>query len=191
MRAAAPWFFVTSEGAEAAMKAKGLQRFCRGTLLLCVAFCGACTTTGVGTGLLASPGKPEAEGPVNFRWNSGLDTTHGDIVAVLRDGRTFHGRFLQVTSATVAQHFDAWTPLGAPYYGGGRGGVYWEPVDAASFATYYSGRIIAQLDGPEGEMMRCVFALEDPVAGPREGGFGDCELTTGERIGYARLQGDD
>lgn len=172
------------------MKARSVERSLRGALVLIVAFGYACTTTGMGTGLLASPGKPEAEGPVNFRWNSGLDTTNGDISAVLPDGRIFRGRFLQVTSSTVAQHFDAWTPLGAPYYGGGRGGVYWEPVDAATFATYYSGRILAQLDGPEGEVMRCVFALEDPVAGPREGGLGDCELTTGERIGYARLMGD-
>jgi hypothetical protein len=173
------------------MKTKGFERFLRSTLLLSVALCCACTTAGVGTGLLASPGKPEAEGSVDFRWSSGFDTTHGDISAVLPDGRVFTGRYLQMTSSSVSQYFDAWSPLGAPYYGGGLGGVYWEPINAAAFATYYSGRVLAQLDGPEGEMMRCVFALEDPVAGPRKGGLGDCELTTGERIGYGRLMRND
>lgn len=173
-----------------------LPRLCRlspaATVLLSSALLvGGCATSGMGTGQLQSPAKPDSEGPVSFRWRTGMNTSEGDISAVLPDGREFSGRFMQVTSATVSQHLDAWSPVGAPYYGGGRGGAYWEPVDATSFATYYSGRIIAQLQGPDGEAIRCMFVLEDPVAGPQSGGLGDCQLSTGERIGYARLVGDD
>lgn len=160
-------------------------------LLACAAlFACGCATSGVGTGRLVSPGKPEAEGNVRFGWRAGMDTTQGDIAATLPDGRRFEGRFLQVTSATVAQQFDAWSTLGAPYYGNWRGGAYWEPVDASSFVTHYTGRVLAQLAGPNDELMRCTFLLEDPVAGPQSGGLGDCELTTGERIDFAQLVSD-
>jgi hypothetical protein len=153
-------------------------------------FIAGCASAGVGTGRLASPGKPEAEGPVSFQWNAGLDTTEGDISAALPDGRRFRGRFVQVTTNTVAQGLDAWSTVGAPYYGNWRGGAYWEPVDARSFVTLYTGRVLAQLDGPDGEVMRCTFLLEDPVAGPQSGGLGDCELSTGERVDFAQLVSD-
>ncbi|MDQ3033599.1 MAG: hypothetical protein M3Y87_14360 [Myxococcota bacterium] len=171
-------------------RARPSFRRTRALLVGAALFALGCASSGVGVGRLTSPGKPEAEGNVVFRWRAGLDATNGDIGASLPDGRRFAGRFLQVTSTTVAQHLDAWSTLGAPYYGNARGGAYWEPVDASSFVTRYTGRVMAQLQGPDDEVMRCLFVLEDPVAGPQSGGLGNCELSTGERIDYARLVGD-
>lgn len=157
--------------------------------LLAIGLAG-CATSGVGSGRLEAPGKPGDEGEVAFRWSTGADRTEGDISAVLPDGRRFEGRFLQITSQTVAQDLNAWSPLGSPYYGGWRGGAYWEPVDATGFVTRYSGRVIAQLEGPSGEQMRCEFVLEDPVSGPDGGGLGGCQLSSGDRIEFARLVGE-
>lgn len=153
----------------------------------------ACSSSGWGSGTLASPGKPGGEGPVVFRWSAGADATSGPIAAVLPDGRRFEGRFVQATSATLDQ---SWGPVGVgwvgPGYGYGWGGSWaYDPYyDSYGYVRHYSGRVIAQLRGPENELMRCFFVLEDPYDGPEEGGMGECELSTGERIDFATLRGE-
>lgn len=144
-----------------------------------------CATSGIGSGSLHSPGKPDGDGAVRFAWDAGVDSTDGEIRAVLPDGRVYEGRFLQVTSTTTM-------PQLGPYWGG------WGPWNGWSggwtgggtgFVTHYTGRVIATLQGSDGERMRCRFQLEDPAAGPAAGGMGDCELSTGEVIRYAVLSG--
>jgi hypothetical protein len=156
-------------------------------LVACVAAAG-CATSGVGRGQVEAPGKPEAEGEAVFVWRADADARRGTIEAVLPDGRDFRGTFLQVTSATVAQDIGPgyWSAAG-PGYGWG----YMAGYDSSTFVRHYSGRVLAQLDGPEGETMRCLFQLARPEDGPASGGMGACELSSGERIEDATLRGED
>lgn len=147
-----------------------------------------CATSGYGSGRVEAPGKPEAEGEATFRWTADADATRGTIRAALPDGRIFRGDFLQVTSTTVAQDLSPyWASWGGPWYGWGYGG----PYDYTTFVRHYSGRVIAQLEGPNGERMRCRFLLARPEDGPQSGGVGDCELSSGETIAYATLRGEE
>lgn len=156
-------------------------------LVACLAAAG-CATSGVGRGQVEAPGKPEAEGEAVFVWRADADARRGTIEAVLPDGRDFRGTFLQVTSATVAQDLG---PGYSTWAGPGYGWGYMSGYDHSSFVRHYTGRVIAQLDGPDGETMRCVFQLARPEDGPASGGMGDCELSGGERIEYATLRGED
>ncbi|WP_157068911.1 hypothetical protein [Sandaracinus amylolyticus] len=146
-----------------------------------LALVAGCATSGGGSGTLET-GKPgEASEPVAFQWNAAPDATRGTIRAELMDGRDFSGEFLQVTTETRATDLDPyWDVWGGPWYG---------MADDTAFIRQYTGRVIAQLTGPEGERMRCHFQLADPEAGPQSGGMGDCELSTGERIQDAMLRG--
>jgi hypothetical protein len=160
------------------------------TTAIAIAAAGAagCATTGFGSGRVAAPGKPEAEGEASFRWRAEPDATRGTINAVLPDGRIFRGSFLQVVSTTVAQDLDPyWSAWGGPWHGWGYSGIYNDTM----FVRHYTGRVIAQLTGPEGERMRCRFVLARPEDGPASGGVGDCELSSGETIEYAALRGED
>ncbi len=152
---------------------------------LAISFLAAgCATSGIGSGELSAPGKPESEGMVQFAWDADVGAVGGDIRAVLPDGRAFVGRFLQVTSSTMTQQVGrygaSWGPWGTT--GGGGGGM--------GLVTHYTGLMIATLEGPSGERMRCQFRLEDPPSGPASGGIGDCELSTGEAVRYAVLTGN-
>lgn len=147
-----------------------------------------CATSGVGSGQVIAPGKPGAEGDAVFTWEAEADATQGTIRAALPDGRVFTGRFVQVTSVTSAHGFgpDDEGLYGAPYrWDGASAGV------SDAFVRTHSGRVLAQLEGPGDERMRCQFVLAQPEAGPASGGIGDCQLSTGERIGYATLRGED
>lgn len=161
-------------------------------VVLCLSLA-ACSSSGYGSGRLASAGKPN-EGPVTFRWSAGADPTSGPIAAVLPDGRRFEGRFMQVTSGAID---DRWGVAGVGWvgpgygYGYGPGWAYDPYYDSYGYVRQYSGRVVAQLRGPENELMRCFFVLEDPFEGPEEGGMGECAISTGERVDFATLRGED
>lgn len=150
----------------------------------------ACSSSGYGSGRLASPGTPVAEGPVAFRWSAGADPTSGPITAVLPDGRRFEGRFMQVTSTTLDDWGGFRVGYAGPGYGWGYGWAYPAYYDGFGYGRTYSGQVVAQLRGPENQLMRCFFVLEDPIDGPEEGGMGECEISTGESIEFATLRGE-
>ncbi|UJR87201.1 hypothetical protein [Sandaracinus amylolyticus] len=155
------------------------------TIILAAALVG-CGTTGVGDGVLERDGKPEEGGDVAFTWRADPNATEGSIHAVLPDGRAFDGRFMQVHSSVVREDLGPyWSSWAAPSYS--EGTTYHD----ASFDRVYSGRMVAQLRGPEGQRMRCVFQLARPEEGPEAGGAGRCQLSTGERIEYAELREED
>lgn len=146
---------------------------------------GACTTTGVGTGQ-AVGGNLGA----NFTWvESGA--TRGTMTATLTNGQVFQGPFFQITSeARIDDYGPLWNGWG-PGYGWGRGwggrrwgygwGGWgpWGP-DIRTI-TQYSGRVLANLQGPGG-YMRCNFALARPTSGISGGGLGQCQLPSGTII---------
>lgn len=144
-----------------------------------------CATSGVGTGRLVAGGQA-SPGAVSFEWHASADATRGTIAVVLPDGRDFFGNFMQVTSTTVSQDLNPyWSAWGTPWYGWHGTGAY----NDGAFVRHYSGHVIAQLRGPEGQRMRCSFQLARPEDGPRSGGQGECELSNGDRIDYAELRG--
>src|SRR6267154_5160696 len=81
---------------------KSSRRFAAAPALLCAAVAlSACTTMGTGTGSV-SPGNE----PVTFSWKSSDGGVSGSMSAALKDGQTFSGPYLEVTSTTSSQAFD-------------------------------------------------------------------------------------
>ena len=100
------------------------------------------------------------------------------MTASLNTGAVYRGPFFQVTQET---RIDELAPL---WVGWGRrwrwhGWDYWGPRQ--SFVTQYTGRVLANLEGPGGRM-RCRFALMRPSAGMAGGGQGRCQLPDGTII---------
>jgi hypothetical protein len=58
----------------------------------------------------------------------------------------------------------------------------WPAFPTVGYATVYSGRAVANLEGTHGERMRCRFFLNHPDQGMIAGGQGECELSSGQRI---------
>jgi hypothetical protein len=131
-----------------------------------------CTTTGTGAGQAVSGGET-----ATFTWKSDTDTG-GTMTAGLSDGSTYEGPFFQVTQdSTVDQMGPLWTGWSGRRGFGGWG--LWGPSEG--FVTHYSGKVLANLQGPTG-YMRCRFTLASPASGMSGGGLGQCQLPTGPVI---------
>src|SRR5882762_4384209 len=87
------------------------------TAILCAAIgLGACTTMGTGSGSV-SPGGEAAK----FSWKSTDGGVSGTMSAALKDGQSFSGLYLHVTSTTRSQDsYPLWN--GWEYVWGGWGG---------------------------------------------------------------------
>jgi hypothetical protein len=141
-------------------------------LTLLVAMVAGCTTMGTGFGSTAT-----GTNPVNFSWKSS-DNVSGAMNATLSNGKTFTGKYFQITSNTTVESLG---PLWAGW--GGRRGGNWGYWDAGpEFATQYSGRVVANLAAPDNQHMRCTFQLVHPDNGMAGGGTGECQLPSGKNI---------
>jgi hypothetical protein len=134
----------------------------------------ACTMAGTGIGQSPVPGAT-----ATFSWSAQGPRT-GTMTAMLADGRRFDGSFFQITRETRVEELGplwrGWR-AGPGWRRGGWG--YWEPND--QFITHYSGRVLANLSGPAGQM-RCRFILVRPASGMAAGGQGQCQLSDRTRI---------
>lgn len=140
-----------------------------------------CTTTGMGGGELTAKGKP-AE-PVLFSWKSSDGGLSGSMVATLPDA-TYTGRFFQIARQTRREIL---APMWEGWNEGWSDWPYWSQpwpagYDVTQFITYYSGKVVANLETRGGGRMRCRFHLGDPVAGMPGGGRGECQLSGGRVI---------
>ena len=133
----------------------------------------ACATTGVGTGHTRKDDITAA-----FQWKANDDRS-GILSANLSNGEEYTGKFFQITSETRVEDV---APLWAGWHVGWRGWDYWDRMPSASFVTHYSGKVVANLDGPNEEHMRCRFTLIRPDAGMAGGGEGRCQLPSGRNI---------
>jgi hypothetical protein len=131
-----------------------------------------CTTAGVGTGESRS-GAVTA----TFTWKES-GPSRGTMTAALNTGQTYQGPFFQITKDTTVDTLD---PLWVGWRGRGRwnGWRFWDPEPA--FITEYTGKVVANLDGPGGHM-RCHFTLIRPSSGMAGGGEGQCQLPGGTVI---------
>jgi hypothetical protein len=142
-------------------------------LPLAVVLATGCTTMGTGTGSTATGGNP-----VNFTWKSS-DGTSGTMNAVTSDGKTYTGRFFQITSDTTVDNLGPlWEGWGPGFRRGGWG--YWDA--GPEFVTHYSGKVVANLTSPDGQHVRCNFQLIQPSSGMAGGGSGQCQLPNQKTI---------
>jgi hypothetical protein len=144
------------------------------TVLLCAGIgLSACTTMGTGSGSVSPGGEA-----VSFSWKSTDGGVSGTMSAALKDGQTFSGPYLQVTSTTQSQAFDPlWTGWEPGWSSWGWGAF----PDFAS-TTHYSGRVMANLQAADGQQMRCHFHLNHPFEGMGGGGQGQCQLKSGRSV---------
>jgi hypothetical protein len=134
----------------------------------------ACTTMGTGTGA-SRTGRVQAD----FSWQQS-GSREGTMTAALNTGETFNGRFFQITGETRVDTLGPlWTGWGRPW----GGWPYWGAVDPGpQFITFYSGQVLANLQGANGQYMRCSFRLIRPASGMSGGGIGRCQLPSGVEI---------
>ncbi|MBF5092425.1 hypothetical protein F1640_21265 [Novosphingobium sp. NBM11] len=151
------------------MKKMGFSFALLPAMLLVIA---GCTTTGSGIGVARS-GTTTA----TFVWKSS-GARSGIMTAKLSTGVTYAGPFFQITSETTIEELTPlWTGWGDRWRW--RGWTYWGP--SQSTLTHYSGRVLANLTGADGQM-RCHFRLMRPSAGMAGGGQGRCQLPGGTII---------
>src|SRR4030095_3261494 len=110
----------------------------------------ACTTMGTGIGR-----ERESHGSVAFNWTS-KDAVSGTMTATLTGDQVYTGPFFQITSETRGETL---APLWLGWRRGWYDWPYWGGYAAPEFQTRYSGKVVANLDGPDGNHMRCRFHL--------------------------------
>ena len=133
---------------------------------------GGCATSGHGYG------ETRRGEHVEFTWASG-GANEGTMTATLADGIVYSGPYFQITHDTTVER------LGPLWYGWGgawRGWPYWGPEPRLDFVTHYSGRVVANLTGPNDKHMRCRFRLKRPSSQMAGGGMGKCQVANGETI---------
>lgn len=148
-------------------------------LWLLVGALSACTTTGEGRGEM--PGD-KAE-TVRFQWTSTDGGMSGTMTANA-PGAVFQGRFFQITQQTRSEVL---TPLWAHWRPGWHDWPYWSgpwppAYEATRFITHYSGKVVATLESPDKQRMRCRFHLVSPATGMAGGGEGECQLSDGRHL---------
>jgi hypothetical protein len=136
----------------------------------------ACTTMGTGSGSASS-----GSGPVSFNWKSKDGGVTGTMSATLSGGSVYTGPYLEITQTAQSSQFypmwSGWTPgwndwgYGLPGWGYGTGNT-----------TTYTGKVVANLQGPGSQRMRCRFDLNDPLAGMGGGGQGKCQVAGGVTV---------
>lgn len=153
--------------------------------VLTLAVLAACTTTGMGGGQLTGAGADEQA--VVFTWRSTDGAMSGSMNAQLPN-ETYTGRFFQITRQTRSEVLaPLWThwSLGWydwPYWGGVAQGPYPYPYPTVQFITHYSGKVVATLESPGNQRMRCRFHLAEPARGMLGGGEGECQLSGGRVV---------
>lgn len=133
-----------------------------------------CTSMGTGSGA-ASPGGV----PVSFNWTSQDGGTTGTMTAKLKDGAAYSGPFVQMTSAVRIEMLE---PIWRGWRRGWNDWGYWGRYPDTAFATQYSGKVVANLQGPDDQRMRCRFHLNSPQSGMTGGGQGECQLGGGTTV---------
>lgn len=134
----------------------------------------ACTSMGNGSGAVSPGGAP-----VTFAWTSKDGGTTGNMTANLKDGVAFSGPFVQMTSAVRIETLE---PIWRGWRRGWNDWGYWGRYPESAFATHYSGKVVANLQGPDNRRMRCRFHLNSPQSGMGGGGQGECQLGSGTTV---------
>lgn len=136
-----------------------------------------CRSTGVGEGATL-----EGDVGVTFLWEQ-KSPTEGELrAALVQSGgviETYTGRFFQITRES---RLETLGPLWAGWDPSWVGWRYWGPEPQLTFVTHYTGEVVANLESPDGDRMRCHFVLLKASSGMKGGGKGECQLASGLTI---------
>ena len=119
---------------------------------------------------------------VSFQWEQSSPTSGEMRASLAKPGgeqETYQGKFFQITRESTLETLG---PLWTGWYPTWTGWPYWGPTPETAFVTHYTGRVVANLEGPDHKRMRCQFRLLRASAGMRGGGQGECQLASGETI---------
>ena len=129
---------------------------------------GACTTMGTGSG-----STEQGAQPVSFAWTSKDGGVTGTMTATL-DGGVYSGPYLEVTQTIDRpDYYPMWVGW-SRYWGDWQFGL--------APTTVYTGKVVANLEGPDAKRMRCRFDLNNPKGGMSGGGQGKCQVAGGPTI---------
>ena len=131
---------------------------------------GACTTMGTGTGSTL-----QGDNPVSFAWKSRDGGVTGTMTATLPAGE-YSGPYLEVTHTSQNLDFGPMWAGWSPYW------ADWQFGFAPQQTTTYTGKVVANLQGPNSQRMRCNFNLNSPLAGMGGGGQGKCQVAGGTTV---------
>jgi len=156
---------------------------------------GCYSTSGAASAKLIQPGANKAAPvskaqTISFVWKSEAGAPEkGAISVMLPDGKRYAGMYRQVTHKYDSEYYaPMWTGWD-PYWT--RWSVPWDRnsviVDGDTWVTVYTDRVVARLNGPNQENMRCRFTLDEPESGMAGGGIGDCQLSNGLAVKDAVL----
>ncbi len=136
-----------------------------------------CKSSGQGMGKSRS-----GDVTVSFTWEQSEPSSGTLRAVVTKPGapeEMYEGKFYQITRDTRVETIG---PLWEPWYPGWYGWANWGPGPESSFITHYTGHVVANLAGPNGQRMRCQFRLLNSADGMKGGGQGQCQLPTGQTI---------
>ncbi len=137
----------------------------------------ACKSTGQGQGESRT-----GDVTVSFMWEQSGPSSGTLRASVSKPGgaqEIYEGKFYQITRDS---RIETLGPLWDPWYPRWGGWAYWGPQPEEAFVEHYSGHVVANLAGPNGQRMRCQFQLNRSGEGMKGGGQGECQLPSGQTI---------
>lgn len=131
------------------------------------------------TAIGACATQPAASSPV-ARWASTDGGGTGTMTLRTDGGAEYSGPFLQMNGKLKS---DSLEPMWQGWF---RGWDDWKYGDEGYPADVYSGmyfgKVIANLKGPDAQMLRCRFRVNDRAVGIASGGDGECQFRQGRTI---------
>src|SRR5262245_9724854 len=147
------------------------RRFSVRTSVIATTLLTACASQGTMTGEISMPAGPPQR--VTLNYSSDRTGERGYLSMTLPGGESFNGQYARVGSAAaVAPGLDINFSV-----------VDWgETADEWTFGESDDSRVVALLQGNRGNKIRCHFTLRYAAGGLSDGGTGECQATTGEKI---------
>jgi len=131
-----------------------------------------CVSSGTLSGQITNTGGGSPE-PVTLSYSPTRSGESGYMSITLPDGESFNGPYAQIGSAAAA----------APAFDIDFSAVDWgQSADQWTFDHTETNTVVALLQGSRGRKIRCRFTLLYAAGGMRNGGTGECHVTTGEKI---------
>ena len=131
-----------------------------------------CVSSGTLSGQITNASGGSSE-PVTLSYSPTRSGDSGYMSITLPDGESFNGPYAQIGSAAAA----------APAFDIDFSAVDWgQSADQWTFDHTETNTVVALLQGSRGRKIRCRFTLLYAAGGMRNGGTGECHVTTGEKI---------
>jgi hypothetical protein len=155
-------------------------------------------TPAAGPGVASSGSRPARTGMLPARWTppdgqpqevpfsfeAGSESSGTMTTTLGADGERFHGPYVRVEKSTrghlVTAIYQGWSNAEWEMWMHDPDGLWTKTgVSFGEFADFYTGKVVATLEGDRGASMRCQFTLDDPQGGLLSGGSGRCQISNG------------